>query len=104
MKTYQRRPKKLSKEEVYSIVKKLSPKHLRTKIEKRIQQKKQELLATSYSYEDLANKYHVSARSLREYIEGKKIPRLGKTITAVELVKENYVFDADIKRWFPKAQ
>jgi hypothetical protein len=98
-----RKPRTVDKEKLALIAERLNPQKIRQEVENEIKQRKKELLANSYSFEDLAEKYHISARGLREYTSGKKVPRLGKTATAVGFVEENYTYDPESKRWFPRA-
>jgi hypothetical protein len=92
----------VSKEKLQSVLDQLKPRNIREQANARLQKKKEEILANSYSFEEIASKYGISTRRLKEYTSGKKVPRLGVTATKVGFIHENYVYDDKVKRWFPK--
>ena len=92
----------VSKEKLQSVLDQLKPRNIREQAKANQQKKKEELLANSYSFEEIASKYGISTRRLKEYTSGKKIPRLGVTATRVGFIHQDYDYDSEVKRWFPK--
>lgn len=92
----------VSKEKLQSVLDQLNPRNIREQANAHLQKKKEEILANSYSFEEIAKKYGISTRRLKEYTSGKKVPRPGVTATKVEFIHEDYYYDNKTRRWFPK--
>lgn len=97
--------KKLTTEEkqaVQNILENLKPKNIKQKTKKSMQLKKEQSLNQSLSFDEIAKMHGIATRRLKEFLSLKRVPKLPRTKTAMLLIEQNYRYDPELKRWFPK--
>jgi transcriptional regulator with XRE-family HTH domain len=92
----------VDKQAFEDIVKSLRIQNIREKAKLSLQKKKERVLAQSLTFDEVARMHGLAPRRLREFVSGKRTPQLRKTQAAMKAINENFVYDPEIKRWYPK--
>ena len=97
-----RRQTTIEKQAIDDIVKSLRIKNIREKAKVSLQEKKEQVLAQSLTFDEVARLHGLAPRRLREFVSGKRTPKMRKTQAAMDAINESYTYDPEVKRWYPK--